>query len=67
MVCSCASATLAFHGLCPQVCRSRNLMPFFTEVPPQYLSYLLKAPLCPNSRWLKKRPRRPNADQLRIS
>ncbi|EDI2480515.1 hypothetical protein BW003_22805 [Salmonella enterica subsp. enterica serovar Poona] len=24
MVCSCASAKLAFHGLCPQVCRSEN-------------------------------------------
>ncbi len=51
VVCSCASAKLAFYGLCPQVCWSENLMPVFTGVPPQYLSYLLKTPLCPKSRW----------------
>ena len=37
VVCSCASAKLAFHGLCPQVCRSGNLTPVFTGAPPQYL------------------------------
>nr|WP_246863381.1 IS66-like element accessory protein TnpA [Escherichia coli]UPG28723.1 IS66-like element accessory protein TnpA [Escherichia coli] len=46
---------------CPQACRSRNLMPAFTDNFPRYQSYVLKAPLYPKPRGKKKkRPRRPN-------
>lgn len=42
---------LAFRGLCPQACRSRNLMPAFTDNFPRYQSYVLKAPLYPKPPW----------------
>lgn len=35
VVCSCASGEQAFHGLCPSACRSRNLMPAFTDNSPR--------------------------------
>lgn len=41
VVCSCAFAKLAFHGLCPRLGRSGTLMAVFTGVPPQYLSYFV--------------------------
>ncbi|EIC34602.1 hypothetical protein SEEH1563_00655, partial [Salmonella enterica subsp. enterica serovar Heidelberg str. 41563] len=51
VVCSCAFGELAFRGLCPQACRSRNLMPAFTDNFPRYQSYVLKAPLYPKPPW----------------
>ena len=60
VVCSCAFGELAFRGLCPQACRSRNLMPAFTDNFPRVRFVRPESTVISEAPVVKKRPRRPN-------